>query len=399
MPANKKTPIMMAHKQGTQEEKMKALQNALKQIEKDFGQGAVMKLGQNFVANINSIPTGSIGLDMALGVGGVPKGRIVELYGHESSGKTTVSLQIVAQCQKQNGIAAFIDVEHALDPGYASSLGVNIDELLVSQPDTGDQAMEIAEQLIRSGAVDLVVVDSVAAMLPREEASGDMGQSHVGLQARMMSQAMRKLTAVVSKFDCCVIFINQLREMVGAQAFQGKVPTTTPGGRALKFFSSVRVEVTKVTTLKNGDESIGTRVRCNVVKNKVAPPFKIIEFDMMFGKGSSVSGEILDLGTTLGIIKQGGAWFSYGEERLGMGRENARKYLDENPELAEKLVEEIKKSQNKFLFIYRKDGKPMLKEEKPEKDKKITKKSKESKLSTTETEVDLNAIPDEEDFN
>lgn len=310
----------------------KALETAIARIERQFGKGAIMKLGQT-AFNVEAISTGSIGLDMALGIGGVPKGRIVEIFGPESSGKTTVALHVVAQAQKNGGEAAFIDVEHALDPKYAKALGVDINSLLVSQPDTGEQALEIAEALVRSGAIDIVVIDSVAAMVPRQEIEGEMGDSHVGLQARLMSQALRKLTGIVSKTNCVVIFINQLREKVGVMYGN---PETTPGGRALKFYSSVRLEIRRVESLKNGTEIIGNRTRCKVVKNKVAPPFKDTEFDIMYGQGISREGEIVDMGVKLGVINKSGAWFSYKDLRW-QGRDNVREHLRKDENLMQEL--------------------------------------------------------------
>lgn len=314
------------------DEREKALETAIARIERQFGKGAIMKLGQT-AFNVEAISTGSIGLDVALGIGGVPKGRIIEIYGPESSGKTTVALHVVAQAQKSGGEAAFIDVEHALDPKYAKALGVDIDSLLVSQPDTGEQALEIAEALVRSGAIDIVVIDSVAAMVPKQEIEGDMGDSHVGLQARLMSQALRKLTGIVSKTNCVVIFINQLREKVGV--VYGN-PETTPGGRALKFYSSVRLEIRRVESLKSGTEIIGNRTRCKVVKNKVAPPFKDTEFDIMYGEGISKEGEILDMCVKLDIINKSGAWFSYKDLRW-QGRDNVKEHLKKDKELMAEL--------------------------------------------------------------
>ncbi len=322
----------------TNEDKKKALETALDQIEKRFGKGAVMKLGQTAALNVDAIPTGSIGLDLALGIGGVPKGRIVEVYGPESSGKTTVALQVIAQSQKRGGEAAFIDVEHALDPVYAKALGVDIDGLLVSQPDTGEQALEIAEALVRSGAIDVIVIDSVAAMTTQAEIEGDMGQSHVGLQARLMSQALRKLTGVISKSNCVAIFINQVREKIGVMYGN---PETTPGGRALKFYSSVRIEVRRGEAIKNGAEIIGNRTRCKVVKNKVAPPFKEAEFDIMYGTGISREGEILDMAIEMDIIQKSGSWFSYRGERLGQGRDNVKAYLSQNPEFSAEVESQV----------------------------------------------------------
>ncbi len=324
----------------TEEEKKKALQTALEQIEKKFGKGAVMKLGQAAAMNVDAISTGSIGLDLALGIGGVPKGRIIEVFGPESSGKTTVALQVIAQAQKKGGEAAFIDVEHALDPVYAKALGVDIDGLLVSQPDTGEQALEITEALVRSGAIDVIVIDSVAAMTTQAEIEGDMGQAHVGLQARLMSQALRKLTGVISRSNCVAIFINQVREKIGVMYGN---PETTPGGRALKFYSSVRIEVRRSEAIKSGTEIIGNRTKCKVVKNKVAPPFKEAEFDIMYGTGISHEGELLDMAVEMKIISKGGSWFSYKGERLGQGRDNVKVYLKQNPTLCdeiEKLVME-----------------------------------------------------------
>lgn len=324
----------------TEEEKKKALQTALEQIEKKFGKGAVMKLGQAAAMNVDAISTGSIGLDLALGIGGVPKGRIIEVFGPESSGKTTVALQVIAQAQKKGGDAAFIDVEHALDPVYAKALGVDIDGLLVSQPDTGEQALEITEALVRSGAIDVIAIDSVAAMTTQAEIEGDMGQSHVGLQARLMSQALRKLTSVISRSNCVAIFINQVREKIGVMYGN---PETTPGGRALKFYSSVRIEVRRGEAIKDGTDTVGNRTRCKVVKNKVAPPFKEAEFDIMYGTGISHEGELLDMAVDMKIINKSGSWFSYKGERLGQGRDNIKVYLKQNPEVCdevEKLVME-----------------------------------------------------------
>lgn len=320
-------------------EKMKALESAMAQIEKQFGKGAVMKLGEKSHLNIDVISTGSLSLDIALGIGGVPKGRIIEIYGPESSGKTTVALHIVAEAQKKGGTAAFIDAEHALDPIYARALGVDIDNLIVSQPDTGEQALEIAEALVRSNAVDIIVVDSVAALVPKAEIEGEMGDAHVGLQARLMSQALRKLAGAINKSNCVAIFINQLREKVGVMFGS---PETTPGGRALKFYSSVRMDVRKIDTIKQGDEFLGNRTRVKVVKNKIAPPFKQAEFDIMYGKGISIEGNIVDTGVDNGIVQKSGAWFSYGDVRLGQGRENSKQFLAENVDVAVEIENKIR---------------------------------------------------------
>ena len=328
------------------EAKAKALATAVEQIERQYGKGAVMRLGENASMNVEHISTGSLSLDMALGIGGVPKGRIVEIYGPESSGKTTVALHCVAEAQKQGGTAAFIDVEHALDPIYAGNLGVDIDSLLVSQPDSGEQALEIAEALVRSGAIDIIVIDSVAALVTKAEIEGEMGDSHVGQLARLMSQAMRKLTGALSKSNCCAIFINQLREKIGV--LYGN-PETTTGGRALKFYASVRIDIRKIETLKNGSEPIGTRTRAKVVKNKVAPPFKEAEFDVIYGKGISKVGELVDMGLKLEILKRSGAWFYYGEERIGQGRDNVKQMLTENKEFAAELEEKIMAKYNNIM--------------------------------------------------
>ena len=322
------------------DEKMKALDAALGQIEKQFGKGAVMKLGDSGKnMNVETVPTGALSLDIALGLGGVPRGRIIEIYGPESSGKTTVALHMVAEVQKRGGIAGFIDAEHALDPVYAGNIGVDIDNLYISQPDSGEQALEITETMVRSGAVDIVIIDSVAALVPRAEIEGDMGDSHVGLQARLMSQALRKLTAVISKSNCIVIFINQLREKVGVMFGN---PETTTGGRALKFYSSIRMDVRRIETLKQSGEVVGNRVRIKVVKNKVAPPFREAEFDIMFGKGISKEGDILDLASNLGIIQKSGAWFAYENAKIGQGRENAKNYLRENPAVAAEVEAKVR---------------------------------------------------------
>ena len=322
-------------------DKKKALEMALGQIEKQFGKGAVMKLGENSHLSVEVIPTGALGLDIALGVGGVPRGRIVEVYGPESSGKTTVALHIVAEAQKAGGEAAFIDAEHALDPVYAKKLGVDIDNLIVSQPDTGEQALEIAEALVRSGAIDVIVIDSVAALVPKAEIDGEMGDAHVGLQARLMSQALRKLAGVISKSKTTAIFINQLREKVGIMFGN---PETTPGGRALKFYASVRLDVRKIETIKQGSDMVGNRTRVKVVKNKVAPPFKEAEFDIVYGEGISKEGNILDVGVNLDIVNKSGAWFSYNGQRIGQGRENAKQFLKENRELLNEIEAKIRES-------------------------------------------------------
>lgn len=322
-----------------EQEKLNALNQALGKIEKEFGKGSVMKLGEATSMAIDVISTGSIGLDIAVGIGGLPKGRIIEVYGPESSGKTTVALHTVAEAQKQGGIAAFIDAEHALDPVYAKALGVDIDNLIISQPDTGEQALEIAEALIRSGAIDIIVVDSVAALVPRAEIEGDMGDSHVGLQARLMSQALRKLTGSIKKSNCVAILINQLREKVGIMFGN---PETTTGGRALKFYSSVRLDVRKIDTIKQGDKVLGSRTRVKVVKNKVAPPFKQAEFDIMYGEGISKVGDLLDIASDIDIVKKSGAWYSYNDTKLGQGRENVKKFLQDNPDLIKEIDEKVR---------------------------------------------------------
>ncbi len=320
-------------------EKQKALEAAMGQIEKQFGKGSVMKLGEFKAVSAEAIPTGALSLDIALGIGGIPKGRIIEIFGPESSGKTTVALHMIAEAQKQGGDAAFIDAEHALDPVYAKHLGVDIDNLIVSQPDTGEEALEIAEALVRSGAIDLIVVDSVAALVPKAEIDGDMGDAHVGLQARLMSQALRKLAGVINKSNSCIVFINQLREKVGIMFGN---PETTPGGRALKFYSSVRLDIRKVENIKQDGEVIGSRARVKVVKNKVAPPFREAEFDIIYGKGISKSGNILDIGINLGLVEKSGSWFSYNGERIGQGRENAKKYLEDNPAAMTEIEQKIR---------------------------------------------------------
>lgn len=329
-------------------EKQAALDTALEQIEKRFGKGTVMKLGENSTMNVEAIPTGSIALDIALGIGGLPKGRIIEMYGPESSGKTTLALHAIAEAQKLGGEVAFIDVEHALDPVYAANLGVNIDTLLVSQPDTGEQALEICEALVRSQAIDMIVIDSVAALTPSAEIEGDMGQSYVGLHARLMSQALRKLAGVISKSNCVAIFINQLREKVGVMYGN---PEVTTGGRALKFYSSVRIDIRRVETLKNGTEMIGSRTRAKIVKNKVAPPFREAEFDIMYGEGISRYGEIVDLGVKLEVIKKSGAWFSYNDVRIGQGRDKVKIFLQENPDICKEIEQQIMNNKDKLYPI------------------------------------------------
>lgn len=321
-------------------DKEKALEAALAQIEKAFGKGSVMKLGQHGgVIDIESISTGSIGLDMALGVGGFPKGRIIEVFGPESSGKTTLALHAVAEAQKKGGKCAYVDAEHALDPVYARHLGVNVDELILSQPDTGEQALEIADTLVRSGAIDILVVDSVAALVPKAEIEGDMGDSHMGLQARLMSQALRKLTATVSKSNCIMIFINQIRMKIGV--FFGN-PETTTGGNALKFYASVRLDIRRIGSLKDKDEVVGNQVRVKVVKNKVAPPFKVVDFDIIYGEGISKTGELIDMGVKIGVVEKSGAWYSFNGEKIGQGKEAARNYLKEHPDVADKIEQKIR---------------------------------------------------------
>ncbi len=322
------------------EDKKKALDAAISKLEKDFGKGAVMKLGDASAnVSVETVPTGSLSLDIALGLGGVPKGRVIEVYGPESSGKTTVTLHMIAEVQKRGGIAGFIDAEHALDPVYAKNIGVDIDELYISQPDSGDQALEIAETMVRSGAMDIIVIDSVAALVPRQEIEGDMGDSHVGLQARLMSQALRKLTPVISKSNCVVVFINQLREKVGIMFGN---PETTTGGRALKFYASVRMDVRRIETLKQNGEMVGNRTRIKIVKNKIAPPFKEAEFDIMFGKGISKEGDILDLAASIDVVNKSGAWYAYNGDKIGQGRENAKTYLSTHPEVMAEIEAKVR---------------------------------------------------------
>ena len=371
-------------------DKKAALETALAQIEKQFGKGAVMKLGANVTMQVDAIPTGSLGLDLALGIGGVPRGRIVEVYGPESSGKTTLALQILAEAQKLGGEVAFIDVEHALDPTYAAALGVDIDSLLVSQPDTGEQAMEICEALVRSGAIDAVVVDSVAAMVPRAEIEGEMGDSHVGLQARLMSQALRKLTGVIGKTNTVCIFINQLREKVGI--VYGN-PEVTTGGRALKYYSSVRIDVRRIEGLKDSTGAfIGNRTRAKIVKNKVAPPFREAEFDIMFGEGISKIGEILDLGVKLGVVQKSGAWFNYGEMRLGQGRDNAKQFLKDHPEVSDEIEKIVRANADRLLAAGKKGTvKPLD----PSEVIKPAAAAEAPAAKTTGSEVDLDIMVDE----
>ena len=340
MKSSKKAVTPAIPMDATPEEKKKALSTAISQIERAYGKGAIIKMGDNPRMAVSAVSTGSLNLDLALGVGGLPRGRIIEIYGPESSGKTTLALHAIAEVQKAGGEAAFIDAEHALDPVYAKALGVNIDSMLVSQPDSGEQGLEICEALVRSGAIDIVVIDSVAALVPQQEIEGDMGAAHVGLQARLMSQALRKLSGTVSKTKCIVIFLNQMREKVGVMYGN---PETTPGGKALKFYASVRLDIRKVENLKNGTDIYGSHVRCKVVKNKVAPPFKTAEFDILYGQGISKASEILDMAVTFEIIEKSGAWFSYAGQRIGQGKDNARKFLDDNPEISaevERLVRE-----------------------------------------------------------
>ncbi len=320
-------------------DKDKALQAALSQIERAFGKGSVMKLGDNRAIEVEAIPTGSLGLDIALGIGGLPKGRVIEIFGPESSGKTTMALHVVAEAQKRGGICAFVDAEHALDPVYAQALGVNVDELLISQPDTGEQALEIADTLVRSGAIEVLVIDSVAALTPKAELEGEMGDSLPGLQARLMSQALRKLTASISRSNCMVIFINQIRHKIGVMFGS---PETTTGGNALKFYASVRLDIRRIGAIKDRDQVIGNHTRVKVVKNKVAPPFRQVEFDIMYGEGISKAGELLDLGVAAGVVEKSGSWYSYNSQRIGQGRENAKKFLRENPEIAEEIEQAIR---------------------------------------------------------
>lgn len=391
----KQIPVRLA----TAEEKKKALEAAIAHIEKQYGKGAVMKLGKAPDYNVDVISTGSMTLDMALGIGGVPRGRIVEIFGPESSGKTTVALHIIAQAQKMGGEVAFIDVEHALDPVYAKALGVDIDNMLVSQPDSGEQALEIAEALVRSGAIDCIVLDSVAAMVTKAEIEGDMGDAHVGLLARLMSQAMRKLTAVISKSNCVAIFINQIREKIGI-AYGN--PETTPGGRALKFYSSVRIDVRKGESIKVGGEVIGAKTKCKVVKNKVAPPFRECEFDMMFGQGIDRVGEVCDLATDLNIIVKSGAWFSYNGQKIGQGRENAKEYLRANPEIMKEVEEKIKANSDSLVMVSKKAKKSAAKGKAAagdaEETREFAEESPEESSAASVIDVDIDADDDYEEF-
>ena len=326
---------------GDMEERMRALELAITQIDRQFGKGAIMRMGDSQIENVPAIPTGALALDIALGVGGVPRGRVIEIYGNEGSGKTTLCLSIVAQAQKSGGLAAFIDTEHALDPSWAARVGVDVENLYISQPDTGEQALEIVDVLVRSGAMDVIIIDSVAALAPRAELEGDMGDAHVGLQARLMSQAMRKLRGVINKTKTCIIFTNQIREKIGVMFGN---PETTPGGRALKFYSSVRVEMRRGSTIKDGQEMVGNQVKATVRKNKVAPPFKLAEFDIMFNEGISIEGNLLDVGVEQNIVQKSGSWLSYGSERLGQGRENSKQHLKDNPEIMQQIELEIRQA-------------------------------------------------------
>lgn len=375
---------------GGAEEKAKALETALAQIKKQFGEGAVMRLGQDSALNVEAIPTGSLSLDLALGIGGVPRGRIIEIYGPESSGKTTLALHCIAEGQKRGGNAAFIDVEHALDPVYAGNLGVDVDSLLVSQPDTGEQAMEICEALVRSGAIDAIVVDSVAAMVPRAEIEGEMGDSHVGLQARLMSQALRKLAGAISKSNCVAIFINQLREKVGV--VYGN-PEVTPGGRALKFYSSVRLDVRKKEVLKSGTDIIGSRTKVKVVKNKVAPPFREVEFDIMYGQGISKVGDLLDLAERLEIVQKSGAWFSYNGTRIGQGRDNAKNFLRDNPDIFEEISELVRQNADKLYAKSIKGGSAPKPVEKAEEE--VSPEQAENTRKNVQADIDITVDDDE----
>ena len=370
-------------------EKEKALANAIALIEKGFGKGAIMKFGESVKGDVPSIPTGSLSLDIALGIGGVPKGRIIEIYGPESSGKTTLALHLVAQVQKSGGIASYVDAEHALDPVYAKRLGVNIDEMYISQPDDGEQALEIAEAMVRSGAIDIIIIDSVAALVPRAEIEGDMGASHMGLQARLMSQALRKLTGIVHKTNCTVVFINQLREKIGGMSYGES--TTTTGGRALKFYASVRIDIRRAETIKVNDVPVGSRTKVKVAKNKLAPPFKTCEFDIMYGKGISATGDIIDLAVDLKLISKSGTWYSYNDLRLGQGRENAKAYLEENPEVCAELENYLRKEFGlKEIEVQVQPAEEENAEEKPKKSKGKAKSKDEP-----EDEIVLEEFPED----
>ena len=390
MAKENKSPVSKKVEDIKPEDKRKALETALTQIKKQFGEGAVMRLGQNNVMHVDAISTGSLSLDLALGIGGLPRGRIIEIYGPESSGKTTLALHCVAEGQKMGGNAAFIDVEHALDPVYASALGVDVDSLLVSQPDTGEQALEITEALVRSNAIDVIVVDSVAALVPRAEIEGEMGDSHVGLQARLMSQALRKLAGAISKSNCVAIFINQLREKVGV--VYGN-PEVTPGGRALKFYSSVRLDVRKKEVLKSGTDIIGSRTKVKVVKNKVAPPFREVEFDIMYGQGISKVGDLLDLAERLEIVQKSGAWFSYNGTRIGQGRDNAKNFLRDNPDIFEEISELVRQNADKLYAKSIKGGsapKPVEKAEEEESPEQA-----ENTRKNVQADIDITVDDDE----
>ena len=390
MAKENKSPVSKKVEDIKPEDKRKALETALTQIKKQFGEGAVMRLGQNNGMNVDAISTGSLSLDLALGIGGLPRGRIIEIYGPESSGKTTLALHCVAEGQKMGGNAAFIDVEHALDPVYASALGVDVDSLLVSQPDTGEQALEITEALVRSNAIDVIVVDSVAALVPRAEIEGEMGDSHVGLQARLMSQALRKLAGAISKSNCVAIFINQLREKVGV--VYGN-PEVTPGGRALKFYSSVRLDVRKKEVLKSGADIIGSRTKVKVVKNKVAPPFREVEFDIMYGQGISKVGDLLDLAERLEIVQKSGAWFSYNGTRIGQGRDNAKNFLRDNPDIFEEISELVRQNADKLYTKSIKGGsapKPVEKAEEEESPEQA-----ENTRKNVQADIDITVDDDE----
>lgn len=380
-------------------DKKQALETALKQIENQFGKGAIMKLGQTAALDIDAISTGSIGIDLALGVGGIPRGRIIEIYGPESSGKTTVALSIVAQAQKAGGVAAFIDVEHALDPSYAKAIGVDVDNLLISQPNSGEQALEITEMLVRSGAIDVIILDSVAAMTTKAEIEGDMGEAHVGLQARLMSQAMRKLTGIISKTNCAAVFINQIREKIGNTYGPSE---TTPGGRALKFYSSVRMDIRKIESIKVGTDVVGAKTRCTIKKNKVAPPFKETMFDLMYGMGISYYGELIDIGMEMDIIKRSGAWFYYGEQRLGQGKENAKKFLEQESELSKEIDELIRKKTVEKTEENDRPSKKTSKKTDADEQEKTTKKDVQPKEDAPVQEAapqpSLDITPDASDF-